>query len=116
MSLSTRLLQLRKQRDWTQQELAEAVGIHVNQVRRYEAGTAQPSLDVLKSLARVFAVSTDSLLFDEDERQPPDDLRLQFEAMREFSPEERAIARALIESLILRHSAHRFAREPSSAS
>ena len=92
MNLSARLLQLRKQHDWTQHELAAAAGIHVNQVRRYEAGTAQPSLDVLKSLARVFVVSTDSLLFDENERGPSEDLRLQFEAL----------ARAVLDAMIVK--------------
>ena len=102
MNLSARLLQLRKQHDWTQHELAAAAGIHVNQVRRYEAGTAQPSLDVLKSLARVFVVSTDSLLFDENERGPSEDLRLQFEALSTMSAEDQHVARAVLDAMIVK--------------
>lgn len=102
MNLSARLLQLRKQHDWTQHELAAAAGIHVNQVRRYEAGTAQPSLDALKSLARVFSVSTDSLLFEEHERGPSDELRLQFEALSTMSPEEQQVARAVLDAMIVK--------------
>lgn len=102
MNLSARLLQLRKQHDWTQHELAAAAGIHVNQVRRYEAGTAQPSLDVLKSLARVFVVSTDSLLFDENERGPSEDLRLQFEALSTMSAEDQQVARAVLDAMIVK--------------
>ena len=37
MSLSTRLIQLRRERDWTQQDVAEQVGLHVNQIKRATA-------------------------------------------------------------------------------
>ncbi len=36
------------------------------------------------------------------------ELRLQFEAMRGFSDEEKHIAKTLLESLILKHDASRF--------
>ncbi len=42
---------MRRERDLTQQEMADAIGVHVNQVRRYEAGATQPSLDALKKIA-----------------------------------------------------------------
>jgi transcriptional regulator with XRE-family HTH domain len=51
MSFPQRLTALRKQHSLTQQALAERVGIHVTQLRRYEAGTAQPTLDVLRRIA-----------------------------------------------------------------
>ena len=38
------LAALRKQRGFTQQALAERIGIHVVQLRRYEAGASQPTL------------------------------------------------------------------------
>lgn len=75
-----RIVALRKQRSLTQQALADSVGIHVSNIRRHEAGTSQPTLDVLRNLALALATSADSLLFDEDERGPDDDLRLGFEA------------------------------------
>jgi len=37
-------------------------------------------------------------------------LRLQFEALSQFSPEEKQIAKTLLESLILRHTANRFSQ------
>jgi transcriptional regulator with XRE-family HTH domain len=108
MSLSARLIQLRHERGWTQQDVAEQVGLHVNQIKRYEAGTAQPSLEGLKKLARTFSRTTDWLLFEDAERGPDEDLRLQFEAMRQLSPEEKGVARAVLEGLLLKHAAHRF--------
>jgi len=110
MNFPARLVSLRKERALSQQRLAELVDLHVNQVRRYEGGTAQPTLDALVSLARALHVSLDVLVFDEAERGPSDDLRLQFEALNQFSPEEKAVARAVLESLILKHDAGRFTR------
>ena len=110
MSFPARLTSLRKQQGLSQQRLAELVDLHVNQVRRYEAGTAQPTLEALVSLARALHVTLDGLVFDENERGPSDDLRLQFEAVSQFSPEEKAVARAVLESLILKHDAGRFSR------
>ena len=110
MNFSTRLAQLRKQQGHSQQRLADLVGLHVNQVRRYEAGSAQPTLDALVSLARALHVSLDALVFDEGERGPDPELRLQFEAISHFTPEEKAVARTVLESLILRHDAGKFSR------
>jgi len=64
----TRLIQYRKAQNLTQQALADAIGMHVNQIKRYEAGTAQPNLDALVRLAKVLHVSLDALVFDESER------------------------------------------------
>ena len=103
MSLSARLIQLRRERDWTQQDVAEQVGLHVNQIKRYEAGTAQPSLEGLKKLAVAFSRSTDWLLFEDAERGPDEDLRLQFEAVNQLNPDEKEVARAVLEGLVLKH-------------
>lgn len=108
MSIAARLITLRKERNLTQQEMADKIGVHVNQIRRYEAGSAQPSLEALKKIALAINVTIDSLVFDDGERDPDEDLRLQFEALSQFNPEEKKIARAVIESLILKHEAQRW--------
>ncbi|RUB20515.1 XRE family transcriptional regulator, partial [Pseudomonas aeruginosa] len=59
MSFTERFLQLRKQHGLTQQQMAETVGIHITQVKRYESGEAQPSLEILKKVATAFNVTTD---------------------------------------------------------
>ena len=102
------LIQLRKQNNFTQQQFADAVGIHVNQIKRYEAGTAQPTLDTLTRLAKNLHVSLDELVFEDAERGPDEELRLQFEAITRFTPEEKKVAKAVLESLILKHDANRF--------
>lgn len=110
MNFSKRLSTLRKERKLTQQVLADKVGVHISQIRRYEAGDTQPTLDIIRKLAIALAVSADLLVFDKDERGPDEELRLQFEAICEFTAEEKQVTKALLESLILRHDSNRFSR------
>lgn len=107
MSFSERVVQLRKNADWTQQELAERVGVKVLQIRRYENGSSQPTLVVIKKLAIALGVTSDDLIFDAEERGPSEDLKLQFEALSQFDDDEREVAKAVLESLILKHNAKR---------
>jgi len=108
MDFHTRLTQLRKGKGLTQQALADAAGINVSQLKRYETGVSQPSLDALRKLAVALGVSSDLLLFNKDERGPDDELRLLFEAVTRFDKEGKRIAKALLESLILKQEAKRW--------
>lgn len=110
MTFAERLVTLRKERGLTQKALAEKAGTHLTQVQRYEGGETQPALEALRKLALALNVSADRLVFDEDERAPPDDWRLQFEALAEFSEKEREVAKAVIEGLILKHTANRYSQ------
>jgi len=114
MSFTVRFLQLRKQHNLTQPQMAEAIGIHVTQVKRYEAGEAQPSLDILKKIATAFNVTTDWLIFEEGEREPKDDLKLKFEAIAQMDSHERQAVDALLDAMILKHQAKQFFVPPKS--
>ena len=59
MSFPLRFSQLRKKNKLTQQEMADRVGMHITQVKRYEAGQAKPSVEMLKKIATAFHVTTD---------------------------------------------------------
>lgn len=108
MSLPVRLITLRKENSMTQQVMADAVGIHVNSLKKYEAGQAQPSLDVLKKIAKTMHVSTDFLLFEEHERGPNDKMTLQFEAVCQLLPDEQKIVQEVLESLIIKYQTRRW--------
>lgn len=109
MDFATRLADARKERGLTQQALADRVGIHVTQIRRYEAGTSSPTLDVLAKIAMAMNVTTDSLVFGEHDRDPDEDLRLSYEATRHLDPDEREMVKGLIEAVLLKHEARRWA-------
>jgi transcriptional regulator with XRE-family HTH domain len=111
MAFPERLAALRKQRKLSQRALAEAVGVHVTQVQRYEAGAGQPTLDVIRRLALSLSVSADVLIFNPDERGPQDDdLKLIFEAVDRFTPEEKTTAKTVLQGLVLQHQARRWAK------
>jgi len=111
MEFSERLTAIRKERGFTQKGLAEAAGLSQIQVHRYEKGEAQPTLEAIKRLAVTLSVTTDELVFDDDERGPSDDLKLQFEAVSAFGEEDKAVARTLLEGLILRHQSKQWIRQ-----
>lgn len=108
MSFTSRLVALRKQRGLTQQGMAEAIGIHVNSLKKYESGQAQPSLEALKKIALALHVSTDFLLFEEHERGPGEELALQFEAVSELPAEERQVVQEVLDSLIIKYQTRRW--------
>jgi transcriptional regulator with XRE-family HTH domain len=110
MAFPQELLQLRRGKGMSQQALADATGIHVTQIKRYEGGSAQPSMEALKKMAIALDCTTDQLVFDPSERKIADDLKMQFEAASRLPEEERKIARALLEGLILKHEAKRWER------
>ena len=62
VSLANRLRKARKQAGYTQEQLAERIGVSRAAIARYEAGEIEPSLKVLLLLAETLSVSTDSLL------------------------------------------------------
>ena len=109
MDFPERLAALRKEKGLTQQVLADEVGVHVMQIRRYEGSASQPTLDVIRRLAVALSVSADTLLFDPEDRGPSDDLRLQFEAVAQFDAEARKVAKTVLDGLILQHQAKRLA-------
>lgn len=109
MEFPERLAALRKEKGLTQKALAERVGVSVLQICRYETGVSQPSLEALKKLALGLSVTSDMLIFDRDERGPDADLKLQFERVSKFDAEDKRIARALLDGLILRCEAKRLA-------
>lgn len=102
MDFPERLTALRKERGLTQQALADLVGVHVLQIRRYEGGNSQPTLDVVKRLAQALRVSADALVFDAAERGADEELKFQFEAVSRMPLKERDAVRTMLEALIVK--------------
>ncbi len=64
---------------------------------------------MLRNLAVALSVTTDSLIFGNDERGPNDTLALVFEAASQLDPDGQALVKAVIEGIILRQHSRRFA-------
>lgn len=80
----------------------------------HQATTLAPRQDLAamafpQRLAVALAVSSDVLLFDYDERGPDKELRYQFETVRQFDPDDKPVAKAVLDGLILKNQAKRLA-------
>ena len=105
MNFSKRILQLRKKHKLTQKEMADKILMNVAQVKRYEGGSAQPSIEAIKRIAKTFSVTTDWLLFDEGERDLPANLQLKFEAVSRMSKDNQHTIQSMIDGMILKQTA-----------
>ena len=66
IDISTKLKELRVEKDLTQEEAAQYLNIARNTLSQFETGKARPSYEVLVSAADLFSVSVDYLLGRED--------------------------------------------------
>ena len=72
MSIGSNIKKLRREREMTQEQLAECLGITANAVSQWECDRTAPDISQLPILARVLQVSTDRLLgidFSRDEQE-----------------------------------------------
>ena len=70
--LSEKIINLRKSRGWSQEELAERLNVSRQSVSKWESGISNPDLDKIVAMSTLFGVSTDYLLKDaaNEEREP----------------------------------------------
>ena len=108
MDFPEQLARLRKERGLTQKALADKVGIHITQIQRYENGSTQPTLDIIRKLATTLAVTADELIFGEGTRGPDERLRLQFEAICQLDPKERQVVTELLDGMIIKYQSRRW--------
>ena len=65
MILADKIIALRKREGWSQEELAEQLGVTRQSVSKWEGAQSVPDIDRILMMARLFGVSTDYLLKDE---------------------------------------------------
>ncbi len=71
MTLADKIMQLRRARGWSQEELAERLSVTRQSVSKWESGQSTPDLDKLLQIADLFSVTTDQLLRTSEEVAPP---------------------------------------------
>jgi transcriptional regulator with XRE-family HTH domain len=64
MIFAEKLIKLRKQQGWSQEELAEKLGVTRQSVSKWESMASIPDLERIVKLSQIFGVSTDYLLKD----------------------------------------------------
>ena len=68
MNMGEKLRTLRLNRNLTQNQIADRIGLAISAISSYESGMRYPSYETLIKLARIFHVSTDYLLGMTDTR------------------------------------------------
>lgn len=77
------LLTLRKEKNWTQDEVAEKLGVSAQAVSKWETGASCPDISLLPVISDLYGVLVDDLLRDEEER------RKRKESVMTYVPEEK---------------------------
>ena len=65
MILADKIIRLRKKAGWSQEELAEQLGVTRQSVSKWEGAQSVPDIEKILQMSRIFGVTTDYLLKDE---------------------------------------------------
>lgn len=120
MALSTRITQLRKEKGWSQKELAVKLGVGQTIVSGWETNRFAPQIESLIKIAQLFKVSVDYLLFENIPREGThkiDDFEL-YEAFRfaeSLLPEEKAGVLDHVSALVFRKKVKQAEQEAEKA-
>jgi transcriptional regulator with XRE-family HTH domain len=105
-TIGQKLRKLRRERDWTQQELGKRAGINFRNLTHYEGGRLKPGLKILSRLAEVFQVPLESLM-----DSPPDapstlkdpELRRYIEVLDEMNEDDRQTVKNVIQAMVVKN-------------
>ena len=105
-ALGSRLKQLRKQKRWSQKELAGKVDLRFQQLNKYESGLNIPPAEMLVRLADALGTSVDYLLTGnpmEDSPLASSRLFQRFKTLEGMSPSDQEAIITLIDAVIVKH-------------
>lgn len=93
MTLAEKVMLLRKQRGWSQEELAEHLGISRQSISKWESGVSIPDIERIIKMSDLFGVSTDYLLkeqieFEENKKEDQTNENIKISKAMEVSDEE----------------------------
>lgn len=66
----SKLRKIREELGYTQEDLAEALGVAVLQINRYENNKTKPNADMVAKVAQILSISSDYLLDLSDDPTP----------------------------------------------
>lgn len=107
MKINEKIKKLRLEKGWSQTQLANKMGIHPQNIGRYERGSFSPSVEALIKFAEVFGVSIDYLVNEElsDTQIIVKDKQLQkyIEQVDNLNEEDKNLIKKVIESVLVRN-------------
>lgn len=96
VELGARLKELRRERNWTQGQVAERIGVTPSVISAYEIGIRLPSYEALLKLVRLYGVSADYLLGISGKRSSDSQYLVSLDGL---SPSKIALVTQLINAL-----------------
>jgi Predicted transcriptional regulators len=108
MKFGQKLKRLRQEKDWSQEKLADEIGVKRLAINKYESGQTKPSAETLQRISEVFGVSIDYLLADESEKLAKDELTdktlLEYVVeIEQMSEEEKKFVKFFLDAVIFKH-------------
>lgn len=91
MILADKIIDLRKKNGWSQEELAELLGVSRQSISKWESAQSMPDMNRILAMSRVFGVTTDYLL--KDELEPEQEAK----SVPDSFPEESSLRRVEME-------------------
>ena len=117
MALGEKIKLLRKEKSWSQGQLAEKIGSDARQISRYENDKITPSVEAIVKIAQVFDVSIDYLLVQDAVRRPLklDDHGLldRFKDIQSLTEEDRSSLLHILDALLAKNRVKSLASEIS---
>jgi len=104
-AIGARIKTLRKQKKWTQKELAAQLGIGFSHLNKYEGGLHIPPVDKVIQLAEIFDTTVDFLLTgDRSDERPLHNMRLleRFKALENFGSDDQETIIKIIDAMIVK--------------
>ena len=108
MILAEKIVRLRKQVGWSQEELAEQMNVSRQSVSKWESTNSIPDLNRIIMLAELFDVSTDFLLKDEneafdsrDENTKPDIIQISLEQAAKYIENKMEVSALITKGVML---------------
>ncbi len=101
-----RLKKLRKQKKWSQKELAVKLDSQLSILNKYECGLHIPPAEKLITLSELFDTTVDFLLTgNRSEERPLHNIRLleRFQALEDFASDDQETVIKLIDAMILKN-------------
>lgn len=105
--LSDRILEARKKKGISQQDLGKAAKVHFSNVGKYERGEAIPAADILNRMAKALDVTTDYLLNGTLQDKSADaisdeELLSQFRKVEKLPADKKKLVKEFLDSFIFK--------------
>ena len=105
MDFAKRLKKLRKQKGFSQAQLAEQIAVHFTQVSRYERGETKPNAQAMTKMAKVLDTTVDYLVngtTDEvvQEMGLEKELMARFKQLQSLNSEDKKTVLSLMDAFI----------------